>query len=190
MGVYVNSNYDSGNIDVVNVSNPHDHVTHELELKVGLTGWLREGDGENLAGEREADAQGLQGLGARRAWGAQPRLPGQLGACRLSPPLMSTHTHMRHHPLLPPPPDPPGPLLRQGRAGAHAVVLFQGQQLRRRNAGLPHHQRRAGLVPPRLARLQRVRVLRQVRLAAAAAEQYRRRGGGGGGWASAGAAGY
>ncbi|EFN52803.1 hypothetical protein CHLNCDRAFT_26412, partial [Chlorella variabilis] len=35
MGVFVNSNVDSGNIDVVNISNPLDHVTHELELKVG-----------------------------------------------------------------------------------------------------------------------------------------------------------
>lgn len=40
MGVYVNSNYDSGNIDVVNITNPHDHVTHELELKVGLPGFF------------------------------------------------------------------------------------------------------------------------------------------------------
>ncbi|PRW39306.1 zinc carboxypeptidase [Chlorella sorokiniana] len=34
MGVFVNSNYDSGNIDVVRITNPLDHVTHEVELKI------------------------------------------------------------------------------------------------------------------------------------------------------------
>lgn len=34
VGVYVNSNYDSGNIDVVNISNPLDHVTHDVELQI------------------------------------------------------------------------------------------------------------------------------------------------------------
>jgi hypothetical protein len=34
MGVFVNSNYDSGNIDVINITNPRDHTIHEVELKV------------------------------------------------------------------------------------------------------------------------------------------------------------
>ncbi|KAI3431588.1 hypothetical protein D9Q98_004638 [Chlorella vulgaris] len=34
MGVFVNSNYDSGNIDVINITNPRDHTIHEVELKI------------------------------------------------------------------------------------------------------------------------------------------------------------
>lgn len=34
LGVFVNSNYDSGNIDVVSITNPLDHVTHDLDLKI------------------------------------------------------------------------------------------------------------------------------------------------------------
>jgi len=40
MGVFVNSNYDSGNIEVINITNPLDHVTHDIDLKIHAGRWV------------------------------------------------------------------------------------------------------------------------------------------------------